>query len=128
MIRAGLIVALGGGLGSFLRFGMAALVSRFHGGPFPAGTLVVNVIGCLLIGWLAGGFDVRGVDSGHSARLFLLTGILGGFTTYSAFGYETLVLMKTSPTMALLNVALQIVLGVGAAALGLAVAHAFGRT
>lgn len=127
MIRTGLIVALGGGVGAFVRYAVGVSVERFHGGTFPVGTLVVNTVGCLLIGWLAGGFDERGIGSGHSVRLFLLTGILGGFTTYSAFGYETLVLLRSSPQMAALNVVLQLGLGLGAVALGFYIAHVFGK-
>lgn len=127
VVKTGLIVALGGGLGSLLRYLAAMTVGRFHTGSFPTGTLVVNVVGCLMIGGLAGALDVKGVDPAHAVRLFLLTGILGGFTTFSAFGYETLVLLRSDLHMAALNVFLQLVLGIGAAALGFGLAHVIGR-
>lgn len=89
-----LLVALGGALGSVARFKVSGWVLH-HGASvlFPAGTFLVNVAGCLLIGILAGlaaKYDALSADT----RLFLFTGVLGGFTTFSAFGLETFFLLR----------------------------------
>jgi len=89
---------------------------------FPAGTLVVNVTGSLLIGLLAGLAESRAL-LGPEARLLLVTGLLGGYTTFSAFSLETLLLLRAGQTAtALATVALQVVLGVAAAWAGFALA------
>lgn len=101
-----LIVALGGAFGASLRYVVAALTHGFLGHAFPYGTLLVNVIGSLLIGYLV----VLLPESGSHAstlRLLLITGLLGGFTTYSAFSIETLTLLQEDQLMkAGLNIAL----------------------
>ena len=89
---------------------------------FPYGTLVVNGRGCLLIGVLAGLGDSRGVI-GPQGRLFLLIGVLGSFTTFSTFGHETMSLARDGERLAAAaNVALQVVIGLGCAWIGYAVA------
>jgi fluoride exporter len=94
---------------------------------FPAGTLVVNVSGSLLIGLLAGLAESRAVP-GAEARLLLVTGVLGGYTTFSAFSLETLLLLRAGQTTAALtSVALQVGLGVAAAFAGFTVSMAAGR-
>ena len=110
-----LLAGLGGFLGAASRYGLSTFTQRLAGSPaFPYGTLVVNVLGCLLIGLAAGYGETRGV-LGPGARVFLLAGVLGGFTTYSAFGFETVDLLHSGQTgTALLNVGLQLVLGIGA--------------
>jgi len=114
-----LLVALGGAIGSVARFKMSGLV--LHGTPnwrFPAGTLAVNLIGCLIAGLLAGMAVKQDVFS-PEARLFLFTGLLGGFTTFSAFGLETLLLLKRGETVvAVANVVVSIVVGLLVAWLG----------
>ena len=88
-----LFVALGGALGSSLRYVTAAVTHGILGHAFPYGTLLVNVVGSLLIGYLV----VLLPESGSQAsvlRLLLITGLLGGFTTYSAFSIETLTLLQ----------------------------------
>ncbi len=114
-----LLVGLGGFLGSVGRYLLSLLVPQWSGASrFPVATLVVNVIGCLAIGALSG-FATRSEFLTPALRLFLITGLLGGFTTFSAFGYETFLLGKESlGAMALVNIAAQIVLGVGAVWLG----------
>ncbi len=89
---------------------------------FPYGTLAVNGLGCLLIGVLMGLSDSRSV-LGPQTRLFLLIGVLGGFTTFSTFGHETLALARDGERLAAgANVALHLVIGLGCVWIGYAVA------
>lgn len=101
-----LVVALGGGLGASLRYLAAAATHGLLGHAFPYGTLLVNLLGSLLIGYLV----VLLPDSGSQAstlRLLLVTGVLGGFTTYSAFSIETLTLLQEGQLLkAGLNIAI----------------------
>ena len=88
-----LLVALGGALGSVMRYLTALLATRWLGSDFPWGTLAVNVVGSFLIGVIHElGSDALRVSP--EARLFLATGVMGGLTTYSAFSYETARLME----------------------------------
>jgi len=114
-----LLVGLGGFVGSAARFGTTGLVHRMLPmTTFPYGTLVVNVIGCLMIGCLGGLMELRQVlDPSH--RLFLLIGVLGSFTTFSTFAYETLGLLHAAEMgRAMLNVVGHVVIGLAAAWLG----------
>ena len=115
-------VALGGALGSVARFVVAA-VMRQAAPAWPWGTLIVNVVGSFAIGVLFAWFAAR---PAHEAwRLGLITGVLGGFTTFSAFSIETLELAKTGGIGAgAAYVAVTLVLGFGACALGLWTARA----
>jgi CrcB protein len=88
-----LIVFLGAGLGGALRHGVNVAAVRLLGHGFPFGTLIVNVLGSLLIGFLAGYFGFRTGISQH-VRLFLATGFLGGFTTFSAFSLDVALLIE----------------------------------
>src|SRR6266513_29637 len=89
-----LLVGLGGFLGSVLRYGIGGLIGRMKTGwTFPLETLLINASGCLVLGFLAGLNESRGVFSG-STRAFLFIGLLGGFTTFSTFGYETVQLLR----------------------------------
>ncbi|MGZ6097104.1 MAG: fluoride efflux transporter CrcB [Myxococcaceae bacterium] len=92
MTRVGL-VALGGALGSVARYGVGALAARLIGPAFPSGTLLVNVTGSFLIA-LVMHLALTGTVISLEMRIFLTTGILGGFTTYSSFNYETLALLN----------------------------------
>ena len=86
------IVFLGGGLGSMLRHAVNLACAAWLGVNFPAGTLAVNIVGSLTMGLFAGWFAYRG-DT-QELRLFLTTGILGGFTTFSAFSLDTALLWE----------------------------------
>jgi len=111
MIRI-LLVGAGGFFGSVLRYTLGGFVQRvFSASLFPVGTLFVNVVGCLVIGLLAGMGDSRGA-LGAPARLFLLIGLLGGFTTFSSFGYETIALARQAEWLqAFGNVGLNVIVG-----------------
>jgi CrcB protein len=114
-----LLVAVGGGVGSALRYVVTNAVPRATSLPgWPLGTLAVNVSGSLLIGFIAGLVFTRQVP-GEGLRLLLVTGVLGGYTTFSAFSLENLVLMRDGEVMvALANALVQVTLGLAAAALG----------
>ncbi len=88
-----LVVFVGGGLGSMLRHGVNLTAARVGGTNFPSGTLVANITGCFVMGLLAGYFAFRG-DASQTLRLFLLTGVLGGYTTFSAFSLDALLLWE----------------------------------
>jgi fluoride exporter len=88
-----LIVFLGAGIGGALRHGVNVGASRLFGFGFPFGTLIVNIIGSFAMGLLAGYFAFR-PGIGQHMRLFLTTGILGGFTTFSAFSLDTALLVE----------------------------------
>jgi len=105
----------GGFIGSMLRYALGGWIARLRSGwNFPIETLVINVAGCLVIGALAGLAESRGVFTG-ATRVFLFIGVLGGFTTFSAFGYETFQLLRDGQWLpASCSVALQVVLGIGA--------------
>ena len=93
-MRSMLVVALGGAVGSVARLKLSGWVlHRTVDWRFPLGTLLVNVVGCLVIGLLAG-YAAKEDLLSPDARLFLFTGLLGGFTTFSAFGLETFSLMR----------------------------------
>src|SRR6266849_3742013 len=88
-------IAIGGALGSMARYGCSGWVARLTGGVFPYGTLVVNASGALIIGF----FAAMSLPEGRflvppSARLFVMVGICGGYTTFSTFSLETLNLMR----------------------------------
>jgi fluoride exporter len=88
-----LLVAMGGAFGSVARYWVGGWASRLFGQGFPYGTLAVNLLGSFLISLVMGVALNTGVVS-PNARIFLTTGILGGFTTYSSFNYETLALLE----------------------------------
>ena len=90
----GILVGSGGFIGSVLRYAMGGAVHRLLPfSTFPYGTFAVNAAGCLAIGFLAGLAEARQLI-GPELRLFLFIGILGGFTTFSTFGYETFGLLQ----------------------------------
>jgi CrcB protein len=90
----------------------------------PVATLAVNVVGCFLIGFLAGVSDTRQAI-GHGLRLFLVVGVLGGFTTFSAFGFETFALFRDGEALrAALNLGLNVLVSIGAVAAAYVLARA----
>ena len=117
------LVGLGGFIGSIARYLLGGLVLQMTAQDrFPAGTFVVNVLGCLVIGLLAGAFE-RHPGFGPDVRLFLFTGLLGGFTTFSAFGLEAVVLLRRGElATAALYAGGSVVLGIAAVWVGLKLA------
>ena len=118
-----LAIAVGGALGSVARHGVNVLIhERWPLLRFPLATLIVNVAGCLVIGVLAGLVISERIELRFYWREFLFVGILGGFTTFSTFGLDTITLARTgSVNAALLNVAGQVMLGLLAVKLGMLV-------
>ena len=106
-----LAIALGGAIGSVARYLLTGLVARASGPAFPAGTFVVNVIGCAAFGALAGAASTR-ISLAPEVRLFWFTGIFGGFTTFSSYAFDSFALMREGQFLAAgVNVAGQVVLG-----------------
>jgi fluoride exporter len=104
-------VAIGGAIGSMMRYGLSGVVAHVTGGSFPYGTMFVNVTGAVLIGILA---SLAAPESRFflpvSARLFLMTGICGGYTTFSTFSLETFNLLRDGEFLpALANMLLSVV-------------------
>ncbi len=117
------LLACAGGAGALCRYGLAGLVQRLAGERFPLGTLVVNLVGCLLFGFVWGWLEGR-VGFSPQTRAIVLTGFLGAFTTFSTFAFETTTLLQGGQVAAaLLNVALQTVLGMALVFAGLAIAQ-----
>ena len=121
------LVGVGSFLGGVLRYGVSTWMHRVLDNPwFPYGTLTVNVLGCLIIGFLAGMAETRAAFT-PELRLFLFVGILGGFTTFSSFALETFSLARdTQSVAALFNVGLQLGLGLLTVWIGNVLAHAIG--
>jgi CrcB protein len=118
-----LLVGMGGFIGTVLRYAIGGWIGRAKSGaPFPLETLLINVAGCLVIGVLAGLSETRGALS-ETTRAFLFIGVLGGFTTFSAFGYETFQLIRIGLwPAATISAAIQLLLGIGAVWIGHALA------
>ena len=112
------LVFLGGGLGALLRHAVNRLAFALWGASFPAGTMIVNVAGSLVMGLLAGLFASHSAIS-QPVRLFLTTGLLGGFTTFSAFSLDALTLYERGQVgLALAYVAASVILSLAAIAAG----------
>jgi CrcB protein len=119
MLFQTLLVGIGGFIGSILRFLTVNLVYRVMAYPdFPYGTLVVNVIGCFVIGFLSALAETREAFT-PELRIFLFIGILGGFTTFSSFGYDTFGLIRDGSFFyAATNIVIQVFIGLGAVWVG----------
>jgi fluoride exporter len=119
-----LIVFLGGGIGAASRHGINLLVARALGTGFPYGTLFINIAGSLAMGLIAEFFALKAGLPQHW-RLFLTTGILGGFTTFSAFSLEAALLYERGDLIgAAIYVVSSVVLAIGALFAGLAIVRA----
>lgn len=106
-----LLIFIGSGIGGVLRYLMSSFVQTSSNWIFPIGTFSVNMLGSILIGFLAQVAESKGIFPGD-IRLFIFVGLLGGFTTFSSFGYETMQLLRDGQIFyAVLNAVLQVVLG-----------------
>ena len=106
MLESILLVSLGAVVGAVARYLLSEATLRAFGDGFPYGTLLVNVIGCLVIGILGGGIP----DMQETTKLLLITGVLGALTTFSTFGWESLELMQNGKVgVALVNIGLNVV-------------------
>ena len=123
------LVGLGGALGSMARYGVGLATARlFPASVWPWGTLVVNVVGGLAMGLLVGWMGLRAGASQETVRVFAALGILGGFTTFSAFSLETVLMIERRDYgMAAAYAGLSVVLAIAALMVGLMIARrAFG--
>ena len=114
-----MLVGFGGFIGSVLRYLASGWMHHiFKTDSFPVGTAMVNITGCLAIGLLGGWTEHLQTFSPHT-RLFLFIGLLGGFTTFSSFGYETMALLRDEELfLAFVNVAMHLLLGFAAVLIG----------
>jgi CrcB protein len=120
-----LIIAIGGAIGSVARYALTAAVGRLTSSAFPFGTLAVNGIGCLAFGLIVGAAQQR-LPLSNELRLFLLVGVLGGFTTFSTYAYEGVVLLQGGGgqgLVAALYIAGHVVAGLGAVWAGMTLAR-----
>ena len=115
------LVFLGGGCGASLRHAVNLASARALGTDFPFGTFIINITGSIVMGVLAGYFAFKG-DAAQSWRLFLMTGILGGYTTFSAFSLDTALLYERGELgLAVLYVAGSVLLSIAGLFAGLAI-------
>ncbi|HTN08529.1 fluoride efflux transporter CrcB [Agriterribacter sp.] len=120
MLKQLLFIGIGGGIGSILRYTVQWLLSRHTSMVFPAGTFIANITGCFLIGLF---YALAAKDNMLSMewRLFLITGICGGYTTFSSFSYENMMLLKQGYYLQfLLYAGLSVLLGLLATVGGMA--------
>ena len=121
-----LAVAAGGAIGSLARYAVNLAVARAPAGAnFPFATLIVNAAGCLVIGLLAGLIASNRLALDVTRRDFIFVGLLGGFTTFSTFGLDTMLLARSHTAgMAVLNVLAHLAAGIGAVYIGYAIGSA----
>jgi CrcB protein len=111
---AWLLVGIGGAIGSVARYALSAVVLRATGTLFPLGTFVVNAVGCLCFGLVVGAAEQR-ITLTPEARALVLAGILGGFTTFSSYVFDSAGLMRDGQMgAAIVNLAGQVVAGLAA--------------
>jgi fluoride exporter len=124
-VNEAILVFLGGGVGAVLRHLVNIASARWIGTSFPWATMIENVSGSLALGLLAGLFAFK-TDASQHLRLFLTTGLLGGYTTFSAFSLETIMLYQRGDlALAALNIGASILLAIGGLLAGLAFVRAF---
>jgi len=115
-----LLIAIGGAIGSVARYLVSSAVLRASESLFPGGTFVVNAVGCFAFGLIAGAAEQR-IALPPETRAFMLIGILGGFTTFSSFAFESFALIRDGQFLwASINVVGQVVIGLAGVAAGFA--------
>ncbi len=118
------LIGVGGFIGTLLRYWLSGFVATRYGETFPLGTLVVNAIGCFVIGFLFYFFYDRSLAT-PSARTVVLIGLIGGFTTFSSYGLQTFTLLREGELfLALVNIVASNVLGLALVWLGYVLARA----
>jgi CrcB protein len=116
-----LIIALGGGIGSVLRYGIQTITYKLYPFAFPLGTFIVNIVGCFLIGVFYA-LSEKGNIMTPNWRIFLTTGFCGGFTTFSTFAFENMNLLKGAEFLYFgLYTAGSVMVGIGGVYLGILV-------
>jgi CrcB protein len=119
MLRTLICIALGGSLGSMLRYLSSVIIQKYYASVFPLATFLVNVIGCLLIGIIMGLLEKNQLTNSN-IKWLLVTGFCGGFTTFSAFSFENITLLQNENFgWAFLYIISSVVIGIGAVWLGL---------
>lgn len=117
-----IVVAIGGAVGSVARYLIGNFVSKNYHGSFPIGTFFINIVGCFLMGFFMSSL-IQKEMADTTWRLFLCVGLLGGFTTYSSFGYEAITMLTQGKTlMAGMYAGCSVVVGLFAAITGMIVA------
>jgi CrcB protein len=119
MLRTVFLIAVGGAIGSVLRYLTSIAIQKYYAAVFPLATLITNILGCLLIGIIIGLLEKNQL-SNSAMKWFLITGFCGGYTTFSAFGYENISLLQNGESgLAFLYIGASILLGLFAVWLGL---------
>ena len=122
MIKTIIYIALGGAIGSVLRYLTTVLVSKYWSTHFPLATFIANSVGCLLIGLFIGILEKNNLTNSH-LKWFLITGFCGGYTTFSTFGLENFTLFQNQNSfMAFAYIGASVITGLAAIWLGLFVA------
>ncbi|MBK8600479.1 MAG: fluoride efflux transporter CrcB [Flavobacterium sp.] len=117
-MRTLLLIGLGGSIGSILRYLTSVVIEKYYATIFPLPTLIINILGCLLIGIIMGLLEKNQAND-SAMKWFLVTGFCGGFTTFSAFGYENIRLLQNGNIfLALVYISTSIILGLGSVWLG----------
>lgn len=115
-----IFVGIGGAIGAMSRYGMSQMISRFWVGSFPLATLLINILGSVCMGLFIGAVSRTAPAWGNEARLFVAVGILGGFTTFSAFSLDAVTLIERGEVgQAVLYALLSVVVCLGGLYLGL---------
>ena len=125
MIKTIVLVGMGGGVGSILRYLTAVLVNKYFNGAFPLATFLINIVGCLIIGILMSAVE-RYTWADDNFKYVFITGFCGGYTTFSAFANENVFLMNTGQSLVAFSyIAASVVAGLFCVWLGMVLGKAF---
>ena len=123
MFKTLFFIAIGGALGSILRYSVTLLVNKFWSDNFPLATFITNCLGCFMIGFFIGFLERNNITNLY-IKWFLITGLCGGFTTFSAFGFENVTLFNNNnSSIAFLYIGLSVITGLFAVWFGLFVSE-----